>query len=249
MAPLHGILPCVDRVKLMGSEPTPPPTRYLAPRLCMACVKRVPIRLAAERWLFFPPHVTPPGVFPSADGYDFVTPFALAEWARDFYAEAVRTPGFQETLTGPGDVTFVPRGWWHMVLNVAPLTVAVSHHFLSPAGLHTTLRLLRETPHQVSGIDRGLARDSAPATGSTARGDSGPTAAEDDHARRQAAGAALHNHLVAALREQRPAALAAAEELLIAEDSRRGVPIVPTGLKQLVAPPASPSSFSFNFGS
>ena len=88
-------------------------------------------------------------MFPSAYGDDFVTPIALSEWARDFYAEACRTPGFVETVTGPGDVTFVPRGWWHMVLNVAPLTVAVSHHFLSPAGLHNTLRLLRESPHQV----------------------------------------------------------------------------------------------------
>ena len=39
-----------------------------------------------------------------------------------------------------------------MVVNLEPLTVAVSHHFLSPAGLHSTLRLLRDAPHQVSGV-------------------------------------------------------------------------------------------------
>ena len=137
-----------------------------------------------KRWLFFPPHVTPPGVFPTSTdgGHDYATPIALAEWARDHYAEACRTPGFVEAETGPGDVTFVPRGWWHMDLNVAPLTVAVSHHFVSPAGLYTTLRLLRTTPHQVSGIDRGLTRD---------RGDdAGAMTAEEreaaDHARRTA---------------------------------------------------------------
>lgn len=202
-----------------------------------------------KRWLFFPPHVTPPGVFPisSDGGHDYVTPIALAEWSRDFYAESCRTPGFVECETGPGDVTFVPRGWWHMVLNVAPLTVAVSHHFLSPAGLHTTLRLLRETPWQVSGVDRGLARD-AQSAGNAAQREA-MTIAEreaDDHARRTAAGVALHDHLVAMLRKRRPEALDAAELLLNEEDAKRAAP--PSKLKQLVAPVEAPPSFSFSFG-
>ena len=194
-----------------------------------------------KRWLFFPPNITPPGVFPAAGGGpgDYVTPMALAEWARDFYSEAVRTPGFVEAESGPGDVTFVPRGWWHMVLNVAPLTVAVSHHFLSPAGLHMTLRLLRDTPEQVSGIDRGLSRDRA-ASSATAEHD------VDDHARRTAAGVALHDELVAALRKQRPEALDAAETRLSEEDVLRG-PCGASNLKQLVAPAEEPSSFSFSF--
>ena len=129
-----------------------------------------------------------------------------AKGARDFYSEACRTPGFVEAETvhaspcishvssmylsrtcmilnllmlhaqGPGDVTFVPRGWWHMVLNVAPLTIAVSHHFLSPAGLHSTLRLLRDTPQQVSGIDRGLKRDAESATDADADATTAATA-------------------------------------------------------------------------
>ena len=195
-----------------------------------------------KRWLFFPPHVTPPGVFPTSTdgGHDYATPIALAEWARDHYAEACRTPGFVEAETGPGDVTFVPRGWWHMVLNVAPLTVAVSHHFVSPAGLYTTLRLLRTTPHQVSGVDRGLTRD---------RGDdAGAMTAEEreaaDHARRTAAGVALHDRLVAALREKRPEVLEAAEATLAAEAARRA----PSALKRAVAPEEAAPSFAFGFG-
>ena len=212
-----------------------------------------------KRWLFFPPHVTPPGVFPTSHdgGHDYVTPIALAEWARDHYAEACRTPGFVEAETGPGDVTYVPRGWWHMVLNVAPLTVAVSHHFLSPAGLHTTLRLLRETPWQVSGIDRGLSRDTAEqeqqpaAAAASAPGPAAVTTAEareaEDHAKRTAAGVALHDHLVSKLRARRPEALEAAEALLREQDARREQR-APPGLKALVAPVEAPSSFSFGFG-
>ena len=186
--------------------------------------------------------MTPPGVFPTSTdgGHDYATPIALAEWARDHYAEACRTPGFVEAETGPGDVTFVPRGWWHMVLNVAPLTVAVSHHFVSPAGLYTTLRLLRTTPHQVSGVDRGLTRD---------RGDdAGAMTAEEreaaDHARRTAAGVALHDRLVAALLEKRPEVLEAAEATLAAEAARRA----PSALKRAVAPEEAAPSFAFGFG-
>mmetsp|Transcript_7463 Transcript_7463/g.17057 ORF Transcript_7463/g.17057 Transcript_7463/m.17057 type:complete len:132 (+) Transcript_7463:493-888(+) len=127
---------------------------------------------------------------------------------------------------------FVPRGWWHMVRNVAPLTVAVSHHFLSPTGLHNTIRLLRESPEEVSGIDRGL----------RPRQDPGPNpppaaiamAAADDHERRSAAGTALLDRLVAALRERRPEALARAEEDL----SRR---------PRALLPPAASLPFAFNF--
>ena len=36
----------------------------------------------------FPPHVVPPGVHPSADGAEVVTPVSLVEWFLNFYDEA-----------------------------------------------------------------------------------------------------------------------------------------------------------------
>lgn len=245
-----------------------------------------------KRWLFFPPHVTPPGVLPTSTAGDassrgdYLTPISIAEWGRDFYAEACAMPGCLETESGPGelqplhvhlslcaaynltlttsrvhsllvagDVVYVPRGWWHMVLNLEPFTVAVSHHFLSPAGLYNTLRLLRNAPHQVSGIDRGLSRDSqqakggcqqargarhqaadAPATTSTA------DVGADDHARRSAAGVALHDQLMAALQSQRPEALAKAENAL-----RPRQPSARTAWQALVAPAVASEPFAFGF--
>lgn len=153
-----------------------------------------------------------------------------------------------------------------MVLNLAPLTVAVSHHFLSAAGLHTTLRLLRDFPHRVSGIDRGLARDERSAAVAAANPDAAgpphamgsadpagraadlivPNRDDDDHARRRAAGAALHDHLVAALRQHRPDALNAAELLLGEERSMRSW-CSNSMLRHLVSPAATQPLFSFNF--
>jgi hypothetical protein len=200
---------------------------------------------------------------------DYVTPICLAEWGRSFYSQCLTTPGFVECETGPGEVMYVPRGWWHMVLNVAPLTVAVSHHFLSPAGLHTTLKLLRDKPHQVSGINRGLARDKA--ADKTAANETAVAEEDSDHARRSAAGTALLNRLMVALREKRPEALADAEARLqeearraderLQEELRRskkksawraliaeGGPGGSTDDKEAEAAAAPTASFSFGFG-
>ena len=75
-------------------------------------------------------------------------------------------------------------------LGASQITVAVSHHFLSPTGLYNTLRLLRSAPHQVSGIDRGLKRDTQASALRTAA--ERAEAADEDHARRCVAGRAMH---------------------------------------------------------
>lgn len=45
-----------------------------------------------QKWILLPPHVTPPGVHPSADGLDLATPVTLAEWFEAFYTEAAKGP-------------------------------------------------------------------------------------------------------------------------------------------------------------
>ena len=160
-----------------------------------------------KKWIFFPPDVRPPGVVESADGADLVAPLSVAEWYEDYYEQAAAHPRALQCETGPGDVVFVPRMWWHMVINVDSgedeLVVSVSGNFCSPAGLETVLRTLKEMPQCVA----GMADDQAD--------EAGGGAAE---ARRRSAGTRFRERIVATLREQRPAVLDAA---LAAEAGRK----------------------------
>ena len=52
-------------------------------------------------------------------------------------------PTVLEGVCGPGDVLFVPSGWWHMALNLDEC-VAVTQNFCSPRTLPKTLRFLRD---------------------------------------------------------------------------------------------------------
>ena len=160
-----------------------------------------------KKWIFFPPDVIPPGVRPSADGADLVAPLSVAEWFEDYYEQAAAHPRALQCETGPGDVVFVPRMWWHMVINVnsgeGELVVSVSGNFCSPAGLETVLRTLKEMPQCVAGMTDDQADEA------------GGGAAE---ARRRSAGTRFRERIVATLREQRPAVLDAA---LAAEAGRK----------------------------
>jgi dTDP-4-dehydrorhamnose 3,5-epimerase-like enzyme len=86
----------------------------------------------------FPPHVTPPGVHPSEDGLDLATPVTLLEWFTSFYAEACREHRgvMKECVCREGEMMFVPRGWWHLVLNIED-SVAITQNYVSSVSTTT----------------------------------------------------------------------------------------------------------------
>ena len=59
------------------------------------------------------------GVHASDDGADVACPVSLIEWFLNFYKDTQQGP-FQplEGICRAGEVLFVPRGWWHMALNL-----------------------------------------------------------------------------------------------------------------------------------
>lgn len=104
-----------------------------------------------KRWILSPPGIPPPGVRPQPDGDMVLLPVSLGEWMHQFYNNGRH--GLWECTVEPGDIMFVPHGWWHMVVNLdAPVNIAVTHNYVAPNNLPNVLRFLREKPEQVSGI-------------------------------------------------------------------------------------------------
>ncbi|KDO31354.1 hypothetical protein SPRG_03971 [Saprolegnia parasitica CBS 223.65] len=93
----------------------------------------------AKKWIMFPPDVTPPGVHPSADGGEVSTPVSLMEWFVTFYKQTkTKAPVHLEGIVREGEVIFVPKGWWHLVLNTEEC-LAITQNFVCNSSLFDTL--------------------------------------------------------------------------------------------------------------
>mmetsp|Transcript_2545 Transcript_2545/g.5610 ORF Transcript_2545/g.5610 Transcript_2545/m.5610 type:complete len:690 (+) Transcript_2545:65-2134(+) len=135
--------------------------------------------IGRKRWIFYPPGVTPPGVFPSPNGDDVCMPISIGEWFLTFWDQHVerrKDPDVRrrplECTACPGDVLFVPHGWWHMVMNIGDddivggvaggdergVSVALTRNYVSGSNLSDVLRFLDSRVNQISGCrDRGEA--------------------------------------------------------------------------------------------
>lgn len=59
------------------------------------------------------------GVHASDDGADVACPVSLIEWFLNFYKDTQKGPVRPlEGICRAGEVLFVPRGWWHMAMNL-----------------------------------------------------------------------------------------------------------------------------------
>lgn len=115
-----------------------------------------PIR-GRKRWIFYPPGCPPPGVFPSADGDDVIMPLSLGEWFLSYFEKHVQERSNPdqskrplECTVEPGDILFVPHGWWHCVLNLDD-GIALTQNYVSQSNLSDVLRFLDKKPQQISG--------------------------------------------------------------------------------------------------
>lgn len=110
-----------------------------------------------KRWFFFPPSCPPPGVVPSGDMTEVATPVSLTEWLLNFYDETVNKLKHQgyECVCEPGDLIFVPAGWWHSVINLED-SVALTQNYVSRSNLHEVLKFLRAMKSSISGINEDL---------------------------------------------------------------------------------------------
>jgi hypothetical protein len=124
--------------------------------------------------------VTPPGIYPSPDGDDVCMPISIGEWFLTYWNEHVErrmNPDVSkrplECTACPGDVLFVPHGWWHMVLNIGDdddvgdsmneddveklkdpfrgMSIALTRNYVSASNLPDVLRFLDTKISQISG--------------------------------------------------------------------------------------------------
>jgi len=118
-----------------------------------------------KRWIFYPPGCAPPGVFPSDDGDEVIVPLSVGEWLLQYWPEHLERCKVAnnnnnnndqqqqplECTLYPGDVIFVPHGWWHMVINLDDTNCAITHNYVSPSNLGNVLKFLVDKQDQISG--------------------------------------------------------------------------------------------------
>lgn len=94
----------------------------------------------------------------SPDGAAVTAPISLMEWFVNYYP-ALQQSGipYVEATVSAGDLVFVPRGWWHAVLNLDD-SIAVTQNYVPTSQLAHTLLFLRDKADQVSGVPRGRLR-------------------------------------------------------------------------------------------
>lgn len=103
-------------------------------------------------WIMFPGDCPPPGVYTDQEQSEVTAPVSLAEWfASGFYAEAKKHPKFCHAVTGPGQVMYVPSGWWHAVVNLDE-NIAMTGNFVAEPELRKVLAFFKNKPDQISGF-------------------------------------------------------------------------------------------------
>ena len=108
-----------------------------------------------KRWVLFPPDVKKSTILgeegeqyeqkqvdlnelppTSEEFYKVLATKGSGYWWAEHYPRLKKRQhelGMVEVLQQPGEVIFVPPGWWHSVINVSKWTVAVTHNLILPA--------------------------------------------------------------------------------------------------------------------
>lgn len=103
-------------------------------------------------WIIFPPDVIPPGVSTDEEESEVTSPVGLAEWVLSgFYNDSVNSPHVKIGITFPGECMYVPRGWWHAVINLDD-SVALTQNFVPQSQLSSVLYFLKNRRKQISGF-------------------------------------------------------------------------------------------------
>ncbi|KAJ1618297.1 hypothetical protein T492DRAFT_1093574 [Pavlovales sp. CCMP2436] len=93
-----------------------------------------------KKWVFYPPDCAPPC------SEEDERQLCLPRWFREHYDTDEHADVRLECVTEAGECIFVPRGWWHCVLNLE-LCVAVAHNVVTKHNLLPVLEWLEQPAH------------------------------------------------------------------------------------------------------
>jgi hypothetical protein len=94
-------------------------------------------------WIMYPPDCPPPAVYPSKDESEVTTPVSVLEWMLKFHKEVSRGAVKPiQCLQRPGDLIFIPNGWWHQVLNIEEC-IAVTQNVVCDSNLTNVVKFLK----------------------------------------------------------------------------------------------------------
>ena len=99
-------------------------------------------------WACLPPDTPLAAIFPGWDGSGEDGPPEQLRSAAGWFShalpalQAAAAPGLQVFHQEEGEVVLLPAGWWHCVLTVSPVSVAITHNYLSAAGFERELSKL-----------------------------------------------------------------------------------------------------------
>eukprot|EP01100_Stratorugosa_tubuloviscum_P005992 TRINITY_DN261_c0_g1_i1.p1 TRINITY_DN261_c0_g1~~TRINITY_DN261_c0_g1_i1.p1 ORF type:complete len:527 (+),score=221.65 TRINITY_DN261_c0_g1_i1:62-1642(+) len=85
-----------------------------------------------KRWALYPPHICPPNVKATQDEdgeISYNSPYVV-KWLLQTYPTLPAQWKPIEVIQEPGEIIWVPSGWWHMVLNLTE-TIAVTQNFVN----------------------------------------------------------------------------------------------------------------------
>ena len=102
-----------------------------------------------KRWAMYPPGHIPPGVtVHNGDIYGGVQSQPSASWYCEIYPKLLPHERPLEIMQRPGDVIYVPAGWWHLVLNLDD-TLAFTQNYVSPSNMPLALSEMRSQSSQL----------------------------------------------------------------------------------------------------
>jgi len=111
-----------------------------------------------KKWILLPPHLgPPPGIEASSDGFAVRQPLTLMDWINGGYYEEMyekyHDKGLVECTCKEGEIMFIPRGWWHCVMNTGPVTtIAVTQNYAARSSIYNVRIFLKKFNNCVSGI-------------------------------------------------------------------------------------------------